>query len=238
MRSYFHCSTSRFGRRASVMTILAGSVAAETSLIAFIVFWFGFFAGETGAFTAMLITAAAAVPAGMAVCLLAALRARKKTAMHSRCTYADIQLKAAVISRYAGQVTVYGKKNVWRDLWYIPFQQFVSAEPSRNGKSFIIRGKIRVYGMASDSLGYHVKNGDIEFDRWWLAHGCYTELDRLELPALFGDPKRICASLNEAKKRFDELPKPKKHVFREADRIRRRPKPRSLPDDFTYRWRK
>ncbi|MBP5605640.1 MAG: hypothetical protein J6X60_08875, partial [Ruminiclostridium sp.] len=93
--------------------------------------------------------------------------------------------------------------------------------------------------MESDHLGYHTKNGDICFDNIWLNAGSFEELDGAELPARFGSPARICGALTKAKKRFDELPRPKKYEFREADFIRRRPRKRLLPDnpDFSRKWK-
>lgn len=240
MRSYFHCATSSYRRRLSVTAVLAGSVGAETAVISFIVMFFGVFASDnTEAVPALLTTAAVSVTAGLLICLAAALSARKKVVMHSRYTFADIQLKFAVISRYSGEMKVLDEKCVFRELWYIPFDGFVSAEPSRSGKHIVIRGNIRYYGAESDSLGYHVSNGAIEFDRWWFNHGGFTEMQVLEFPAVFGDPARLCDSLNEAKKRFDAIPKPRPHFFKEADSIRRRPKHREMPDslDFSRQWK-
>ncbi len=240
MRSYFHCATSVYRRRLSVTAVLAGAVGAETALIAFIVMYFGIFAsGSTEAAPVLLMTAAVSVTAGLAICFASALAARRKVALHSRYTFADIQLKFAVISRYCGEMKVLDEKNVFRELWYIPFDGFISAQPSPNGRKIVIKGNIRYYGTESDSLGYHISGGAIEFDRWWLNYGSFTTTQLLEFPAVFGDPARLCDSLNEAKKRFDAIPKPKPHVFREADNVRRRPKPRAMPDDldFSRRWK-
>ena len=240
VRSYFHCVTARYRRRASAVTTLAGAVCAETAVIVFIVMFFRIFGSEDRSVSFELIAAAGiSVTAGLLIYLAASLSARRKTAMHSRYTYADIQLKFAVISRYSGEMKVFGEKTVFRELYYIPFSDLVSAVPSRNGKKIVITGKVRYYGAASDSLGYHVRGGAIEFDRWWLNYGSYTELPGFEFPAVFGDPAMLCESLNAAKKRFDEIPKPKPHVFKEAEFIRRRPKHRALPDDLDYsrRWK-
>lgn len=238
MRSYFHCSTAKLRRRRTAALILIGSVCAESAVIAFVVMFFGLF-GADGSVDhslsrTMLVTAAAFVVAGLALCFSAAVSYDRRSARHSRYTYLDLQLKAAVISVYSGEMEVFGEKAVFRELYLIPFKDLISAEPSRNGKKLEIRGKIRRYGMESEFLGYHVRNGDIEFDRMWLNYGAFVTLDRAEIPAYFGSPVKICAAILEAKKRFDEIPKPKKHEFRESDRVRRRPRPRSLPDDMSF----
>ena len=238
MRSYFHCSTARLHRRRTAVLILSGSVCAESAVISFVVMFFALF-GADGSVDrslarAMLLTAAAFVTAGLVICFAAASSLDKRAARHSRYTYLDIQLRSAVISVYSGETEVFGENAVFREIYLIPFGDFISAAPSRNGKKLVIRGKIRRYGMKSDLLGYHVRNGDIEFDRMWLNHGAYKELGQVSLPAYFGSPAKISEALLEAKKRFDEIPKPKKHEFREADFIRRRPKRRILPDDMSF----
>ncbi len=223
MRSYFHCVTSRFVRKAARTAVLAGSFAAEAAVIMFMLFWFGLLGTDSPGTVRQLPAAAGAViAAGLAVCAAALLNAEHKVRMHSRYTYADIQLKFAVLSRYDGIYNIDGERAVWRVLCYIPFADFVSAEPSPNGKKIVITGRIREYAMDSDFLGYHVRSGAIEFDRPSLEQRSFTELSVLEFPAAFGDPRRLCDALNEAKKRFDELPKPKKHVFHESEAARRR----------------
>lgn len=237
MRSYFHCSTSKFRRRKAVVLTLAGSVCAEAAVISFIVMFFGLFGSESAndalAQTAFLI-AALFTALGMTVCFTAAAVLDKRSARHSRYTYLDIQLKCAVISVYSGEMRILGRSAVFRELYLIPFKELESVSPSRNGRRLVIRGKLRRYGMESDFLGYHVRGGDVEFDRMWLNVGSFEELHAAELPAYFGDAGKICSAIADAKKRFDEIPRPKKHEFREADFIRRRPRPRMMPDDLNF----
>ena len=132
---------------------------------------------------------------------------------------------------------ILGRNAVFRELYLIPFGKLESVSPS--GRKLVIRGEIRRYGMESDFLGYHIKKGDIEFDRPWLNIGSFVTLRTAELPCYFGDPAKICEAISAAKKRFDEAPKPQKHQFREADYIRRRPVRRALPDnpDFSRTWK-
>lgn len=235
MRSYFHCHTFRFARRKAVWLTLIGSVFAEAAVISFIILFFGMFGSENSAPSPILAFAAAgSVIIGLALCLFTAFSADRKAARHSRYTYADIQLKFAAVSLYAGDARINGYPTVYRDLYVIPFGTFVSAEPSGNGRNIVIRGKIRKYSMDSDFLGYHVRGGDCEFDRMWLNFGCFEELDEAVIPASFGRPESLCKALTEAKKRYGEIPPPKKYVFREADFVRRRPKKRVMPDNLDY----
>lgn len=227
-----------------MVAVLVGSACAETAVIAFVVMFFGIFGTLGGGASpetsgAMLAVAGIVISAGLAVCYLSAFAARRKIAMNSRYTFLDIQQKFFVISLYDKEFGDPGEKEIYRMLYLVPFSGFDSAEPSRGGKKLVIKGKIKLYGLPSDSLGYHIRGGDIEFDRWWLNSGGYEEHDAVELPALFGDPAKICRALAEAKKAFDEIPRPVRREFREADHIRLRPKPRVMPEslDFSRRWK-
>lgn len=240
MRTYFHCSTGKYRRRKAVSLVLIGCVCAETAVTAFIVAFFAVFgSGSADLALTMLVTAAAFVAAGLVLCFASAARCDRLSTRHARYTYLDIQQKAAVISVYSGEMRILGQNAVFRELYLIPFDKLDSVSPSPDGKKLVIAGKLRRYGMESDFLGYHVRNGSIEFDRWWLNVGGFEETDGAELRSRFGSAARICEALNEAKKRFDDIPKPKKHVFREADHIRRRPVHRVLPDDpdFSRTWK-
>lgn len=247
MRSYYHCSTAKFRRRRSVILTLVGSVSAEAAVISFIVMFLsslGTGGTAVGALTrTMLLTAGLFVTLGLGVCFITASSADKKAERHSRYTFLDVQLKAAVISVYSGEMKILGQNTVFRELYLVPFRDLEAAVPSANGKKFMIRGKIRRYGMESDFLGYHVRGGDIEFDRMWLNVGSFVELNAAEIPAYFGNPAKLCAALAEAKKRFDEIPDPRRH--RESapkpvpKRAPSRPIKRSMPDnpDFSRTWK-
>ena len=247
MRSYFHCSTAKFRRRRSAVLILVGSVCAEAAVITFIVLFLSSLGSDraaAGTLTrSMLLTAGLFVVLGLAVCFLSAFSADKKSERHSRYTFLDIQLKAAVISVYSGEMKILGQNAVFRELYLVPFSDLRSAEPCANGRKFVIRGKIRRYGMESEFLGYHVRGGDIEFDRMWLNVGGFRELESAVIPAYFGNPAKVCASLTEAKKRFDEMPDPRKrreNAAKPAPKRRvSRPIKRSLPDnpDFSRTWK-
>ena len=247
MRSYYHCSTAKFRRRRSVVITLVGCVSAEAAVIAFIVLFLSTL-GPDGAAVGeltrtMLLTAGLFVVIGLAVCFLAASSADKKSERHSRYTFLDIQLKAAVISVYSGEMKILGQNAVFRELYLIPFKDFEGAVPYGNGRKFAVRGKVLWYGMESEFLGYHVRGGDIEFDRMWLNVGGFTEKHTVVIPAYFGDPAKLCAALDEAKKRFDEIPDPRKRRENAAKVLPKRsvsrPIKRSLPDnpDFSRTWK-
>lgn len=236
MRSFFHCRTGRMRRRGTAAIVLAASFCAETALIAFFVFFLTLFGSRDEVLMRMmLITAASAVIAGVIVCLIAEEITHRHISRSSRYTYLDIQQKAVVYSRYADEYRIQGQKCIFREIYLIPFRDFASAETAENGRKLIITGKIRHFRTYSDSLGYHVRDGEIVFDRWWLNYGGFDETEHLMLNDCFGRPEAICGALKKAKERFDAIPPPKKYEFHEADFIRRRPKPRLMPETLNYK---
>ena len=235
MRTYYHCATGRIKRLTAALIAFTAILSSEIAAIAFFVLFFNLFGSPSEALVKqMLMTAGTAVLSGLALSFFIAAAGKTRIERCSRYTFMDIQLKAAVISRYSSAWTAGGRRLIYRELYYIPFRDFVSALPSKSGRKMVIRGKVRYFSMSSGNLGYHVKDGDIEFDRWWLNSGGWEEREETVLPALFGPPARICEALTKAKKRFDELPAPKEHVFREASFVRRRSKPRVMPENLDY----
>ena len=240
MRSYFHCATARFGRRAASAVTVIAAACAGAAFTAFIVTYFGILTSRGTLSPGPLAAAAAVIAGGLALCLKLKLSADKKTAMHSRYTFLDIQLRFAALSIYSGEIRRRGEKVVIRELYLIPFDSFVSAAPSRSGRKILLRGRMRHYVMDSRDLGYHIRDGSAEFDRWWLNHGAFTEIDGAEIPVLFGSPRRVCTALKKAKERFDALPKPKPRepakpgVMRSAPR--RRPPERLHYDPYRNRY--
>lgn len=221
------------------MTVSA-AFFAEIAFIAFVVLFLNFFtAPDPKLIIEMAIMAAVSIAVGLVICFSAAQISYSKTRRHSRYTYLDIQLKGAVFSRYSESYRIMGEKVIFRELYYIPFKELEAVEISPDGTSVVVTGKIRRFMMDSDNLGYHVKDGDIEFDHWWLNIGGFSEQKHLVIPPLFGKAKRVSDSLSEAKKRFTEIPPPKKYEFKEAAFIRRRPKPRVMPEnlDFSRSWK-
>lgn len=236
MRSFYHCNTTGYKKRERAIIVLCASFFSEIAVVCFFVLFFNLFgAPDRELIIRMLTAAAAAVLAGLFICFCTSEICRIKTQRASRYTYLDFQLKAAVFSRYSAAYRVQGEKLIFRELYLIPFKDFLGAEVCADGKRVIVRGKIRRYFADSDSLGYHVREGEIEFDRWWLGYGSFEELSELIIPNYFGKPERIAAAFKKAKENFDHIPPPKEYKFREADFIRRRPKPRVLPDSLDYK---
>ena len=235
LRSYFHCQTNKYRRRSSAVIVCTAAFFAEIALISFFVLFFNMFsAPDSDIMLQMTVTAGASLFIGLALCLAVYEINLRIIRRKSRYTYLDIQLKAIVYSRYSGDFRILGHKKVYRELYIIPLKEFKAAEYCKNGKNILIKGKIRHYSLESDNLGYHIRNGDIEMDKWWLNHGGFSEEESVVITDRFGETGRIISVIEAAKKRFDSLPPPKAYQFKEADFIRKRPKPRVLPDSFDF----
>ncbi len=235
MRWFYHFSPAKLRRIARRIILLTACFCAEICIAAFIVMFFNFLtAGNDEVIFQMFAIICGAILLGMLVCFGAAMISERMISRRSRYTYVDIQLKTVIYSSYAGEYRVAGEKTVIRDIYCIPFKSVTGAEVAKNGKDVVLTGKIRHYCMNSDNLGYHVKDGEILFDRELLNESGFECLETLRIPAVFGNPQRLCRAINEGRARFEEIPAPKPYVFKEADFIRRKAKPRVMPEDFNY----
>ena len=241
MRSFFHCRTEKYHYRSRAAILCIGAFCTEIALISFFVMFFNIFgAPDRDILLQMLILSGVSVFAGLSLCLIIYESTRTIIRRKSRYTYLDIQLKAVVFSRYSKAFRILGSKKIYRELYVIPFKDFSDATVYRDGKRILIKGKIRCYCLDSDNLGYHVKDGNIEMDRWWLNTGGFTVTDALVIGESFGKPEKIVSVLLAAKKRFDELPPPKVYEFKEAEIVKRRKMmKRAMPDsfDFSRTWK-
>lgn len=236
MRRYFHCRTDGYSARGKAVILCTAAFCAEICIAAFFVLIFNFCTSpDRSTSAAMLTVICVSLACGMTACLLAAEISRKKVRRHSRYTYLDIQPKGFVLSVYAGEYRIMGEKNVLRDLYYVPFRAITLAELCEDGKNIVITGEIRHFCMNSDNLGYHIADGDFDFDRSILNVSGFDSPKKLRLPPMFGKPADIMKILSEAYKEWRAIPVPKPRTFREADFIRRRPKARAMPESFDYK---
>ncbi|MCM1334084.1 MAG: hypothetical protein NC084_08130 [Bacteroides sp.] len=233
MRTYFHWAPAPTLRRRKNLILCAAVLCAEVCVAAFLILIFNYCTAPDGdVILRMLAVIAAAVLFGLSFCLIAKEAFGRYIRRRSRYTYLDLRLRGMVYSSYAGEYRVGGERIIVRDVYYLPYAALTAVETER--RTVVITGELRHYCMNSDNLGYHLRNGDFEFDRPYLNMAGYIKEDRLKIPDVFGSAKRAADAINAAKKRFDALPAPKPYVFREADFIRRKPKSRVLPESFDY----
>ena len=235
MRSFFHFSPLRLQKKARNIVLITACFSAEICIAAFFVLFFNFLTARNyNVIFQMLTVTCAVIPLGMLISLLASELFRHKIRRGSRYTYVDIQLKTVIFSAYAGEYRVSGEKIIVRDIYYMPFSDISDISVGKNGKGVILSGNFRHYCMNSDNLGYHVKDGEVIFDRPLLSEACFENVSSVHIPDVFGKPETLCKALKEGREQFDEIPAPKPYVFKEADFIRRRAKPRVMPEDFNY----
>ncbi len=235
MRWFYHFSPLKLRKIARNTILVTASFCAEICIAAFIVLIFNFFTTRNyDVILQMLTIICCAILLGMLICFGASMIIWHKINRRSRYTYVDIQPKTAIYSSYAGEYRVSGEKVIIRDIYYIPFISMSGVCTAGNGKGVIVTGKIRHYCMNSDNLGYHIKDGEVVFDRELLNESGYEALEEVHIPAVFGNPSKLCRAFEEGRARFEEIPAPKPYVFKEADFIRRRAKPRVMPEDFNY----
>lgn len=235
MRSFYHFSPLKLRKTAQRTVMITACFCAEICIAAFIVMIFNFFTARNhDVISRMLIVICATILAGMLICFFAEMLFSRRIRRCSRYTYVDIQQKTVIYSSYAGEYRVSGEKVIIRDIYYIPFGSLTDVREEKNGRGVIVTGKLRHYCMNSDNLGYHIKDGEVLFDRELLNESGFETMETLRIPAVFGNPAKLCKAISEGKAGFDEIPAPKPYTFREADFIRRRAKPRVMPEDFNY----
>jgi len=233
IRTYFHFVPKKEEKRLKKLLFSVSVLCSEICIAAFIVLIFNFLTARnydvifqvTGAICAVILV-------GMIICFASAELSHRKIRRNSRYTYLDIQLKFIIFSAYGGEYTSGGERIIVRDLYYIPLKELKAAESPKKG--IILTGKIRHYCMNSENLGYHIKDGEAVFDREWLNIGGFEEIETVNIPPIFGKSERVLRSINYSLERYAQIPPPKPYVFKEADFIRRRAKPRYLPEDFMF----
>lgn len=236
MPQYFHCRTDGYEAGGKAVILCTAAFCAEICIAAFFALIFNFCtAPNSGAASAMLTVICAALACGMTVCLLAAELSHKKVQRHSRYTYLDVQQKGFILSVYAGEYRIMGEKTILRDLYYVPFRGITLAELCEDGRNIVITGEIRHFCMNSDNLGYHIIDGDIDFDRGILNVSGFDVKKQLKLPPVFGKPADVMKTLSATYKEWRAIPAAKPREFHEADFIRRRPKARTMPESFDYK---
>lgn len=238
MQSYFHYNVRKDRRRLRSVLVLIIAPLFQACLLAMLTLIFSLSCvEETGGIILLGGTVCVCVLVGMLLCWGWYELISCKIAANSRYTYFDILPKTLIYSRYSGSRIVNGRRCALRTLYAIPLKSLGEVTVSgaaKNKGTLEISGEIRRYLLDSEQLGYHIVDGEAVFDRWWLEHGAFETIKRIKIPCIFGGVKRLSHEIETAKKRYDEIPPPRPHIFKEADYIRRRPKPRVMPENLSY----
>ncbi len=234
MQTFFHSSTKKYEKRASVVLVLTVTPLVQCCIIVILTLMFNFRRlDQVSLLVPLLIICGASILLGMLAAWITIELKTRAVKRNARYTYLDVQLKAFIFSRYDGEFFCGDQKIINRQLYIVPFEDFEKAETDEKN-ALVISGKIRFYKGISHRMGYHIRDGKVDFDNWWYNLTGWEEIPQLRIENVFENPKEIAETLAAAKKRFTEIPPPKPYVFREADFIRRRPKPRILPDDMSF----
>lgn len=237
MDSYFHAYTKKYLKRRNTAVVLTVTPLAQICLM---VIWALMFnlkrITDKGFLRSYVLIICVCILTGMILCCVYFAVCDHYIRTHRRYTYFEILRKAAVFSRYKGSYYLFGKKTVLRQVCVIPLKTYDRAYLDERKKHLILTGEIRIYQGESNALGYHVKDGFPEFDKWWYneAEKSYKKAGIIQLPMDFEHPARIAAALHHAKRKFDVLPPKKEYVFKEADIVRKRKELKKLAEAMRY----
>ena len=235
MNRFFHAYTKKYLIRFRYAAAITVTPLAELSMMAI---WTALFnmkrISEPQFVLPLALMSAGAVAAGMVLCWIyyeLAVHYEKRSAKY---TYFDISCKTAVFSRYAGEYTSGGRRIVIRKLYVIPLKNYGNAYLDEKRRHLVLVGEIRCYKGDSDALGYHFRDGELVFNKWWNDETNYTTVNMLKLPMDFERPGRIAKALHEAKEEFDAIPEKKPYVFREADIVKKRRELKKMAELMRY----
>lgn len=235
MKNYFHCKTEIYLRRRRTIIILTVVPLFQVCVIVMLIMQLTFRSlSDRDYLYPLLIVIAACVLLSMLISWFVFEKTEKAIKRNSRYTYFEIDRKVLIFSRYAGEFAVRGIRTTNRILYVIPLKTLQSAELTPKKRSLTLKGVIREYSGDSTTLGYHIKRGNIDFDRWWLNDNGFTEKNELLIPPLFGSRNYLLKMIRLSKKQFDNTPPPKPYKFTEAAFVRRRSKPRPMPEGMSF----
>ncbi|MDR2558263.1 MAG: hypothetical protein LBC86_01775 [Oscillospiraceae bacterium] len=226
MRSFFHAETQKYAKRRKYILWLTLLPLFQASLIAALIVIVNFRAfHEKGYHLIALRGITAAGAAGTLVFFAVFIITELLIKRNARYTFFEIAEKAIIFSRYDGDYISRGKRVVSRKLYIIPL-----SAPTKTGYSekkrriYIENEQIREYCDSSERLNYKLLDGFPEFESWWYNQNGFKILPAIKIPETFAgtDTEKLCRSIAEAKRNFDNAPKPKPHVHKEADFVRRR----------------
>ena len=245
MRNFFHADTTRYRRRLKSMVIIV-LVPLFAACVFCVVNIFLSLKGEvdTEFIALMLLICVGCVLTGMVFTFAAAYLTEKAVRRHSRFTYFDILPQGMVYSRYAGDCYYFGKREIYRRMYYIPFSglEEISRDPKVNARAVTFKGEIRSFLLPSDHLGYHVDEvGATSFDNWELNTYGFDTLKTLEIRTDFGCTKHLAASAQHYLEQFRAIPEKKpfniaEHIATKSKKRLRTSNPLLDAPSFSRKW--
>ena len=229
MRYFFHADAAKYKRRLKSLLIIVimPLVAVCVFCTVNIVLHFPT-EGDYAFALLMLAIIAGCVALGIIFAFAAAYFTEKLSRRHSRYTYFDILPCGMVYSLYAGEFVRYGKRQIYRRLWYIPFRHFERTErdPKTDPCAIRIKGEIHAYLLPSDSLGYHVtEDGEMSFDHRELNDRGFERTSVLEIKGRFGSTKALERSIEYYAEQFKNRPEKKPFDISEHISVKKKKRP-------------
>ena len=223
MHVFFHCDTARYvKRRKYILWITLLPVFQSAVITALIVFVNLRAFYENGYLTAALSAISGAVAAGLLFSFAVFVFTERAVKRNARYTFFEIGEKTLVFSRYSGSYISRGKRVITRRLFVIPLSALKTVGYSEKSGAVFLEAQVREYGDRSERLNYRFCEGFPEFESWWYNENGYKTLPVLKIPNMFGDYKKLCENIAEAKRRFDDAPKRGAYVHKELDFVKKR----------------
>lgn len=201
MQNYFHPNTAKYKKLTSRFSAAVGILLSLPVLLCFLSIILGYRSLRDPDFLQVrlaVILGCVAVWILLSFFVYAAIH--RKSSCISRYTYLEIQNGCVIFSRYSGSWSVLGSRTYARTLYVIPFEN--TSITYKNGiVSFKRKDGIRRYTGDSDRLGYHIQNGEIRFNNWWLNENGYETIEELSLPNIFAKASFIFRCLRLAQNR-------------------------------------
>lgn len=212
--TFFHSYTALFSKRCKTALILVDIPLFQVCVICIVDMILNYKKlFESNFFMLMCIIIVSSIFLGLVFSLFCIYFTYNAIKRHSRYTYFEIEQKVMIFSKYGGEYYHLNKRTVNRELYIIPFKSFEKIESNPKKKSITIKGEIRFYYMSSDDLGYHIKNGDIDFDHWWLNENNFTLIEEVEISNCFERVKLMETSIDNMYQDFKLIPPPKPFVL-------------------------
>jgi hypothetical protein len=227
MKHFFHCDTERHIKRRKYILWLTLFPLFQVALIIVLIIFVNLRAFHENNYLPAAFRGLSAAAAGGTVLFFAVFFITEKLVKrNARYTFLEIGQKAVVYSRYDGDYYERGKRYATRSLYVIPFAALRRIGFSeKKGRIYLEADEIRLYSDTTERLKYRLGEGLPEFESWWYDENGFETLTALRIPRIFGNSaqmKKLSEIIAEAKRAADDVPKPKPHVHKEPDFIKRR----------------
>jgi hypothetical protein len=224
MTTFFHCDTGKYIKRRKYLLWIALLPLFQASLITALIVIVNFRVFyERGYHLIAFYAVSAAAALGTLIFFVTYFLTERAVKRNARYTFFEIGAKALIYSRYAGDYISRGKLEIHRKLYIIPLSSLKKIGYSEKKNSvYLEAGNIRKYNDSTEHLKYRLSSGFPEFESWWYNEHGFKTSAAVKIPGLFGSAEKLTAVIAEAKRAFEEQPKPKPYVHKESDYVKKK----------------